>query len=117
MNLPKFMIRQTGGTAVGAISTRSRAASRAFTRASAMVTTPSGSPSAPMRRTSFHRICSLTRMFFLSISHLRNQFLTGLRHGDPRGTHELQERKRAGVRSVADPHGDRARSGLLLADD
>src|SRR6185369_11846484 len=115
MNFPKFMIRQTGGLAVGAISTRSSAASRAFWSASAIWTTPRGSPSAPMRRTSFHRICSLTRMFFLSIFHLRNQFLTALRDGHPRGGDELEERHGAGVRAVAQADGDRPGRGLILA--
>src|SRR5215831_18797632 len=117
MNFPKFMMRQTGGFAVGAISTRSSAASRAFWSASAMPTTPRGSPSAPMRRTSFHRICSLTRIFFLSIFHLRNHFLTALRDGHPRGGDELEERHRSGVRAVPQADGDGARGGLLLADD
>src|SRR5689334_11682313 len=117
MNLPKFMIRQTGGVAVGAISTRSSAASRAFWSASAIWTTPSGSPSAPIRRTSFHRICSLTRMFFLSIFHLRNHFLAALRDGHSRGSGELEERHRPGVAAVAHADRDRARGGLLLAHD
>src|SRR6187200_1370772 len=117
MNLPKFMIRQTGGVAVGAISTRSSAASRAFWRASCMATTPRGSPSAPIRRTSFHRICSLTRMFFLSIFHLRNQFLTALRHGHPCGSGEFEERHGSAFGAVAQADRDGARRGLLLADD
>src|SRR6266545_3937437 len=74
MNFPKFMIRQTGGLAVGAISTRSRPVSFAFWSASAIGTIPRGSPDSPIRRTSFHRICSLTRMLFLSILHLHGQF-------------------------------------------
>src|SRR5262249_36543270 len=117
MNFPKFMIRQTGGLAVGAISTRSRAASRAFWSASAIGTTPRGSPASPMRRTSFQRICSLTRMFFLSIFHLRNQFLASFRDGHPCGGGELEERHRARVRAVPQAHRDRPRGGLLLADD
>src|SRR5205809_2054130 len=31
------------------------------------------SPESPIRRTSFHRICSLTRILFLSIFHLRGK--------------------------------------------
>src|ERR1700730_6846203 len=100
MNFPKFMIRQTGGLAVGAISTRSRPASFDFTRASALGTTPSASPSAPIRRTSSHRICSLTRMLFLSIFHLRDEFLAS-RGGRPqRGRRELFDRERAGIAPV-----------------
>src|SRR5215831_197152 len=120
MNFPKFMIRQTGGFAVGAISTRSRAASRAFWRASAMGTTPIASPSAPINRTSFQRICSLTRMFFLSIFHLReisDQFLPLLGDRLLRGPQELHEAHGSGVSPVAQAHGDRIRRRLLLAHD
>src|SRR5215471_6001364 len=117
MNFPKFMIRQTGGWAVGAISTRSCPASRALTSASDMATTPSASPSAPIRRTSFHRICSLMRMFFLSIFHLRRQFTAPNGRRLRGGRDERVQGHRAGVSAVAQAHGGRSRRGLLLADD
>src|SRR4029453_7983915 len=125
MNFPKFMIRQTGGFAVGAISTRSSAASRAFCRASAIGTTPIASPSAPIRRTSFQRICSLTRMLFLSIFHLailraaghRDQFLPLLGDRLTGGSEKLDQAHRSRVSAVAQAHGHRIRGRLLLADD
>src|SRR5215831_4969504 len=117
MNFPKFMIRQTGGAAVGAISTRSSPASRAFWSASAITTTPSASPSAPIRRTSFHRIWSLTRMFFLSIFHLRRQFLFPSRNRGGGRRDERLDRHRPSVSPVAEADGDRAGRRLLLAHD
>src|SRR5262245_10626728 len=117
MNFPKFMIRQTGGCAVGAISTRSCPASRAFTSASAIATTPRASLSAPIRRTSFHRICSLMRMFFLSIFHLRRQFAAPSGRRLRGGRDERVQGHRAGVSAVAKAHGDGSRRGLLLSDD
>src|SRR5262245_13431560 len=116
MNFPKFMIRQTGGWAVGAISTRSWPASRAFTSASAIATTPRASPSAPIRRTSFHRICSLMRMFFLSIFHLRRQFAAAVGRRLRGGRDERVQGHGAGVSPVAQAHGDGSRRRLLLAD-
>src|ERR1700682_5757783 len=117
MNFPKFMIRQTGGTAVGAISTRSRVASFAFWSASAIGTTPRGSPASPIKRTSFHRICSLTRMLFLSIFHLRDrtQLVPFLRNGVLRDPGKLVERHRSRISPVAEAHGDRSSSRFLLA--
>src|SRR5262245_28107241 len=116
MNFPKFMIRQTGGLAVGAISTRSRLASLAFWSASAIWTIPSASPASPIRRTSFHRICSLTRMLFLSILHLR-QLLPPLR-GRPPGEHQkILDRPSARIAAVAEANRDRAGRGFLLAHD
>src|SRR5215831_18613019 len=117
MNFPKFMIRQTGGAAVGAISTRSSPASRAFWSASAIATTPSASPSAPIRRTSFHRIWSLTRMFFLSIFHLHRQLEAPVGRRPRGGRNELFHQHRPGVAAVPQAHGDGARRGLLLAHD
>src|SRR5215472_9679560 len=106
MNFPKFMIRQTGGLAVGAISTRSRLAARAFSRASAIGTTPSASPPSPMSRTSFHRICSLTRMLFLSILHLRDDLLRFLLDRFTRNSQKFSDRHRARVAAVPQPDGD-----------
>src|SRR5215471_8306650 len=117
MNFPKFMIRQTGGWAVGAISTRSCPASRALTRASAMATTPSASPSAPIRRTSFHRIWSLMRMLFLSIFHLRRQLLLPSRNRGGRRREERLDRHRPRVAAVTQAHRDRAGRRLLFAHD
>src|SRR5215813_251065 len=116
MNFPKFMIRQTGGLAVGAISTRSRLASLAFWRASAIATIPRASPASPIRRTSFHRICSLTRMLFLSILHLHCQLLPSLRDRPSGERQKLLDRKRPGVSAVAHANRDRARRGFLLPD-
>ena len=55
------MIRQTGGLAIGATSTRSRSSSRARRSASGTALIPSWSPSGPMRRTSRARMRSLIR--------------------------------------------------------
>src|SRR6266851_5126471 len=116
MNFPKFMIRQTGGWAVGAISTRSRLASFAFWRASAMATIPSASPESPIRRTSFHRICSLTRILFLSIFHLRGKLRLPCLDCAARGREKILDHHRAGVPAVPDAHGDGAGLRLLLPD-
>jgi len=56
-------MRQTGGRAVGATSTRSSPASRAWRRASAVETTPTCSSFSLIRRTGEMRICSLWRKF------------------------------------------------------
>src|ERR1700759_4982266 len=55
------MIRQTGGEACGATSTRSRSAARAMARASGSGLMPTCSPSAETKRTSRARIRSLIR--------------------------------------------------------
>src|SRR5262249_5132180 len=117
MNFPKFMIRQTGGLAVGAISTRSRLASFAFSSASAIGTTPSASPNSPMRRTSFHRICSLTRMFFLSILHLRDDLLRFSFDRLTRKSEKLFHGHRPGVAAVPQPHRNRACRHFFLSHD
>src|SRR6476646_1427983 len=118
MNFPKFMMRQTGGFAVGAISTRSSVASRAFWSASAIGTTPSASPDSPINRTSFQRICSLTRMLFLSIFHLRiHQFLSLLGDRLPGGADELHEAHRPGIAAVTQAHRHRIGGRFLLAHD
>src|SRR5262249_52436144 len=117
MNFPKFMIRQTGGLAVGAISTRSRLASLAFSRASAIGTTPSASPASPIRRTSFHRICSLTRMLFLSILHLRDDLLRFSFDRLTRNRENLFDGHRTGVAAVPQPHGNRTCRHFLLSHD
>src|SRR5262245_64758770 len=115
MNFPKFMIRQTGGLAVGAISTRSRLACFAFSSASAIATIPSASPDSPMSRTSFHRICSLTRMLFLSIRHLRDYFLHSLLDCLSRRGPKGGDRHRSGIPAVPQPDGGSTRRGLLLS--
>src|SRR5881296_1552222 len=117
MNFPKFMIRQTGGLAVGAISTRSRFASFAFWRASAIATIPSASPASPIRRTSFHRICSLTRMLFLSILHLHGQFPPSLRDRRAGERQKFFHPKRPGVPAVPQAYRDRAGGRLLFPQD
>ena len=61
LNLPKSMILHTGGSAFGEISTRSSPASSAICIARAGVTTPTFSPSAPIRRISGDRMRSLMR--------------------------------------------------------
>ena len=58
------MIRQTGGFANGATSTRSRSSWRAIESASGKVLIPTWLPSAPMRRTSRARMRSLYRGSF-----------------------------------------------------
>jgi hypothetical protein len=57
-------MRHTGGTAVGAISTRSSSASSAALLAAAIVTIPICSPLAPMTRTSAALISPLIRGSF-----------------------------------------------------
>src|SRR3954469_14339518 len=61
-NLPKSMMRQTGGLAVGATSTRSSCSSWAFRSASSIGTMPPWPPSASTRRTSRTRMRSLIRV-------------------------------------------------------
>src|SRR5713101_5146462 len=115
MNFPKFMIRQTGGLAVGAISTRSRLASFAFWSASAIGTIPSASPASPIRRTSFQRICSLTRMLFLSILHLHGQLTPSLNDRLSGERKKLVHRERSRVASVPQAHRNGAGSGFFLS--
>src|SRR5215472_14343251 len=117
MNFPKFMIRQTGGLAVGAISTRSRLACFAFSSASAIATIPSASPDSPMSRTSFHRICSLTRILFLSILHLRDDLLRFLLDRFTRSSQKFTDGHRARVAAVPQPCGDRASGHFFLSHD
>src|SRR6185437_5394883 len=59
-------MRQTGGTALGDTSTRSRPRSRAIFRASNGAIMPSCSPASSITRTSRARILSLIRMKFLA---------------------------------------------------
>src|SRR6202007_2789578 len=59
--LPMSRILQTGGEAVGEISTRSKPASSALRRAVSRSTTPKFSPTAPIRRTVRESIWWLTR--------------------------------------------------------
>ena len=59
--LAVVMIRQTGGSALGLISTKSTPASSAFSIASLRLTIPSCSPSRPVKRTSWARISPLIR--------------------------------------------------------
>jgi len=58
-------MRQTGGLAVGAISTKSKSASNARCCASPRGTIPACSPSASIKRTSCAVICSLIDVLFL----------------------------------------------------
>src|SRR3954469_3008428 len=58
------MTRQTGGTAVGAISTRSSSAASACALALAIVTMPTCSPLGPIKRTSGALISPLMRGSF-----------------------------------------------------
>src|SRR5688572_2617075 len=71
------MIRQTGGFAVGTISTKSSSAAAALLKASCKLTTPICSPSWPIKRTSLTEICSFRRLCFLSIKRfLHSKFNT-----------------------------------------
>src|ERR1700693_3556058 len=115
MNFPKFMIRQTGGLAVGAISTRSRLASFAFWSASAIGTIPKGSPASPIRRTSFQRVCSLTRILFLSMLHLQSQLTAPLNDRLPGERKKLVQRERPRVAPVPQADRNGAGRGLLLS--
>src|SRR5216684_1668890 len=116
MNLPKFMIRHTGGFAVGAISTKSRAASLAFWSASDIATMPSASPDSPIKRTSFQRICSFTRMLFLSILHLRDHLLLPSFECSPGVGKKVLDCHCARVAAMSQTHGNRSRGCFLLAD-
>ncbi len=68
LNLPKSMIRQTGGFSLGATSTRSSPASRARFSASSVGMMPNWPPSAEITRIGVIRICSLMRCCF-SMAH------------------------------------------------
>jgi hypothetical protein len=61
------MIRQTGGRASAATSTKSMPASLALVKASRTGITPNCSPSTPMTRTGEILICSLIRLFRLLV--------------------------------------------------
>ena len=61
LKLAESIMRQTGGSAVAATSTRSKPFSRASRTASRVSITPSCSPSSPMTRTCGTRILSLMR--------------------------------------------------------
>jgi hypothetical protein len=58
------MIRQTGGSAFGTISTKSSESTEAFSLASSIETTPMLSPSLSMSLTSGTDISSLIRFLF-----------------------------------------------------
>ena len=66
LNLPKSMIRHTGGLALGATSTRSKSSWRAMASASGSGLIPSCTPSGSTRRTSLARIRSLIRCSLVS---------------------------------------------------
>src|SRR5713101_9747936 len=81
-----------------------------------MGTIPNASPESPIRRTSFHRICSLTRMLFLSIFHLRGKLRFPRLDCAARCREKTFDRHRTGVPAVPDAHGDGAGRRLLLPD-
>ena len=58
-------MRQTGGSAFGEISTKSKPASPALRNASGTLTTPTWLPSASMRRISFALMASFTLVALL----------------------------------------------------
>ena len=114
------MIRQTGGVAVAAISTRSSPFSSAIIRAWEGGMMPSWEPSSSMTRTSFARMRSLMRTVRWSIGHLHRRpgtiFLVvhAIRR-QPRDLRpEVPDGHGAEVTGVAVAHGDRARLHFLV---
>src|SRR6266542_1478020 len=81
-----------------------------------MGTIPSASPESPIRRTSFHRICSLTRMLFLSIFHLRGKLRISCLDCAARCREKTFDLHGAGVPPVPESHGHGAGGHLLLSD-
>src|ERR1700694_1459319 len=124
-NLPKSMMRQTGGLAVGATSTRSSNCSWARRNASSTGTMPACEPSASTSRTSRTLILSLIRVVLSIFSspprERRAQGLGGCQsklqtapvHEIANPRRELRRRHRAEVLAGAPAH--RHRAGLLLA--
>src|SRR5664280_1191709 len=115
LNLPSSMMRQTGGLAPGATSTRSRSRSRAMASASGRSLMPSCSPSGSTRRTSRARMRSLMRGSVVVLVAIR---LHSLFHGrgGPRPTVKERSQHRDGRRLSAsgpmDPsHGCPAGAG------
>src|SRR5688572_22029211 len=86
------MIRQTGGLAMGATSTRSRSASLAMTSASGRLLIPNCAPSASIRRTSRALIRSLLLVSAAVPAAMRHHSLVG-----------APDATRAGVGSNARP--------------
>src|SRR5207237_6750387 len=115
------MIRQTGGVAVAAISTRSRPFSSAIIRACAGGMMPSWAPSSSMTRTSLARMRSLILTVLWSMRHLlRGRPSSGLLARRPlraRARHLLRQglhRHGPEVSGLAVPHGDATGLHLLV---
>src|SRR5712692_10548664 len=129
--LPKSMMRQTGGLASGATSTRSSSWVRAVSSAVWMGMMPSCSPSALTTRTSRTRIPSLIRMSFAWLSGVapRNEWGKGRsrpaygqvgRAGRDLGGelgHDPVEGDGAAILAGARTQADRPLLGLAAADD
>src|SRR5829696_2771729 len=127
------MIRQTGGTAVGEISTRSRPFCFAMVSACGGGMIPSCCPVSSMTRISRTRMRSLTRTRSSLRGDLSKAITTScdssdfglrqLRIGHPiayfgeRAADEGRQRLRALVAALARPHRDGAVSALAVADD
>src|SRR6476646_5389376 len=126
LNLPKSMIRQTGGCASAATSTRSMSRWRARSSACWIGRIPSCSPSALTTRTSRTRMPSLIRMSFdwMARAPVSGAGSAGVAHGEGGGTtsdlggelgHDALHRHRAHVFARAPAHAGRAALGLALS--
>src|SRR3984893_18058143 len=129
LNLPKSMIRQTGGWASAATSTRSMSRWRARSRACWIGRIPSCSPSALTTRTSLTRMPSLIRMSFDWMARAPSGSgagSAGAAHGEGGGTardlggelgHDALHRHRAQVLARPSAQARGAALGLPLPHD
>ncbi len=101
LNLPKSMIRHTGGLAMGATSTRSRSSSLAIARASGSGLIPSWTPSGSTSRTSRARIRSLIRCSVVVSATMRHH----TSHSGPRSFREPIGGRGADGRAEPAPEG------------
>src|SRR6266436_7435435 len=129
LNLPKSMIRQTGGCASAATSTRSMSRWRARSSACWIGRIPSCSPSALTTRTSLTRMPSLIRMSFDWMARAPSGSgagSAGAAHGEGGGTagdlgaelgHDALHRHRAHVLARPSAQARGAALGLPLPHD
>src|SRR6266446_5320072 len=129
LNLPKSMIRQTGGCASAATSTRSMSRWRARSSACWIGRIPSCSPSALTTRTSLTRMPSLIRMSFDWMARAPSGSgagSAGAAHGEGGGTardlgdelgHDALHRHRAQVLARPSAQARGAALGLPLPHD
>src|SRR6266404_7062551 len=129
LNFPKSMMRQTGGCASAATSTRSMSRWRARSRACWIGRIPSCSPSALTTRTSLTRMPSLIRMSFDWMARAPSVLgagSAGAAHGEGGGTardlgdelgHDALHRHRAQVLARPSAQARGAALGLPLPHD